>query len=120
MKNAAQTLIADLDRKLASLGRFRARAMFGGHGLYLDDLIFGLIAYDRLYLKADDANRADYGKSGSRPFTYDSGTGKRATMSYWECPEAIRADGAKLRRWVEKSLAASRRAKRPAKPKAMR
>ena len=32
---------------------WRSRRMFGGHGLYVDDLFVGLIAFERLYLKVD-------------------------------------------------------------------
>ena len=37
-----------LDR-LSSFGRMRARAMFGGHGIYKDDLIIGIIVDGELY-----------------------------------------------------------------------
>jgi len=40
------------------LGRPSARAMFGGHGLYLDALMVGLVADDVLYLKTDARTRA--------------------------------------------------------------
>ena len=37
-----------------------ARAMFGGHGVYLDGLIVGIVDDDVLYLKTDEATRAAY------------------------------------------------------------
>ena len=43
-----QNRVADLDAKLAPLGHFRARPMFGGYGLYLDGVIFGLIGWATL------------------------------------------------------------------------
>lgn len=43
---------------LAPLGAVRARRMFGGYGLYVDDLFVALIAVDRLYLKADETSAA--------------------------------------------------------------
>ena len=39
---------------LAPLGRVRTRRMFGGHGLYVDDVFIALVMRGRLYLKVDD------------------------------------------------------------------
>jgi len=38
----------------------RARAMFGGVGIYAGDLFFALIADDSLYFKVNDSNRPDF------------------------------------------------------------
>ena len=38
-----------LVENLQSLGVVRARAMFGGFGIYLNDLMFGLVADDELF-----------------------------------------------------------------------
>ena len=37
--------------QLAPLGEVRARAMFGGYGIYLGERMFALVAEDTLYLK---------------------------------------------------------------------
>ncbi len=42
-------------------GQIRARKMFGGYGIYHDGVMFGLVADDTLYLKADE-NTAPYFK----------------------------------------------------------
>ena len=39
---------------LSPLGRVRSRRMFGGQGLYVDELFMALIMNERLYLKVDD------------------------------------------------------------------
>ena len=52
--------------QLAALPHLRAQAMFGGVGLYADDVFFGLIASDVLHLKVDDSNRAEYEKAPKR------------------------------------------------------
>jgi TfoX/Sxy family transcriptional regulator of competence genes len=39
---------------LEHFGAIRVRRMFGGYGVYHEDLMFGLIADDVWYLKADD------------------------------------------------------------------
>ena len=89
--------------------------MFGGHGLYLDDVMFGLIAFGKLYLKTDAQTRPDFERAKSEPFVYDGRSGA-VTMSYWLCPPAVLKDVAKLQQWVGKAHEAARRVK-AAKPK---
>ena len=52
--------VAFVVESLRPLGPVSARRMFGGHGIFLDGVMFGLIADDQLYLKADEENRAAY------------------------------------------------------------
>jgi DNA transformation protein len=100
--------------QLAGVPELRARAMFGGIGLYSGDHFFGLMAADRLYLKVDDRNRADYEAAGMAAFRpYDD---RAMTMPYYEVPLAVLEDAATLARWARTSIAvasakaASRRA----------
>jgi DNA transformation protein and related proteins len=106
-------LLDYLTDQLAPLGDARGRAMFGGHGIYLDGLIIGLIAFDSFYLKVDDGNRPDFEAAGCEPFTYQ-GKDKPIVMPYWTCPAEVLEDPELLRAWALKALAASRRAKQPA------
>ena len=46
--------------QLEGVKSVRARAMFGGVGLYADEVFFGILAADTLYLKVDDSNRGQY------------------------------------------------------------
>lgn len=112
----AKAIIAKLEASLTPLGAFRARAMFGGHGLYLDDVFFGLIAYHTLYLKTDEDNRRDYVKAKSKPFSFESSRKGLVTTSYWSCPAAVLKDARKLRHWTGMALDAARR-KKAAEPK---
>lgn len=116
MTAKADALIQRLETNLTPLGAFRSRAMFGGRGLYLDDVFFGLIAYDTLYLKTDEENRGGYLKAKSKPFCFESTRKGLVTTSYWQCPADALKDGRKLRRWIGKAFEAARRVK-AAKPK---
>lgn len=104
---------------LTPLGDARGRAMFGGHGVYLDGLIVGIIAFDTFYLKVDDRNRPDFEAAGSSPFSYDTKTGTNTITGYWEVPADVLEDPESLRAWTLNSLAASRRAaaRKPKKKK---
>ena len=46
--------------QLGELPDLVGKAMFGGHGLYVDDLFVALIAGDTLYLKADADSAAQF------------------------------------------------------------
>jgi len=106
-------LVEYLVDQLTPLGDARGRAMFGGHGIYLDGIIIGIIAYHRFYMKVDDANRPDFEAAGAEPFIYE-GKGKPIIMPYWTCPAEVLEDGEALRTWALASLAASRRSRKPA------
>ncbi len=116
----AQAIIRKLETGLTPLGAFRARPMFGGHGLYLDDLMFGLIYDARLYLKTDEESRPSFERAESEPFVYNTSEGQRTSTSYWLCPPAALKDAAKLRAWVGRAHAAAKRAKAKRKPRRKR
>jgi DNA transformation protein and related proteins len=99
---------------LEPLGAVRVRRMFGGHGLYVDDLFVALIAFDRLFLKADDETRHAFQAAGCEPFVYD-GTGKQVTMNYWTVPADAMESPALMQPWARLAVAAALRA-RAAKP----
>lgn len=93
---------------LAGIRGVRARAMFGGHGIYKDDTIFGIVIEDVLYFKADASNRAQYEKLGSKPFTYLAKGSKKVSMSYWEVPAEVLEDRENLEGWASKSILINR------------
>ena len=105
----------------AGLGRPSVRAMFGGHGLYLGELMVGLVAADVLYLKTDAQTRARFAAAGSRPFEFHSSArAKPVVMSYWEAPADAFEDEAALRGWLDLAHAAAVRAaaaRTPRKPR---
>lgn len=48
--------------QLVTLGDVRARAMFGGVGIYSETVMFGLVADDQLYFRVDELSRARFWK----------------------------------------------------------
>ena len=95
----------------------RARAMFGGVGLYAADVFFALIANDVLYLRADDATRPEFESLGMPPFRPFDEHGP--VMSYYQLPEEVLEEPERLRRWAERAIASARSA-RQRKPKTPR
>ena len=102
-----QTFVLDQLRRV--LPGVRAKRMFGGVGLYTDELFFALIDDDALYLKVDDETRPDFEGRGLRPFQ-PFGEGS-APMQYYQLPEDLLEDPEALRPWAEGAVAVARRAK---------
>ena len=99
--------------QLAGLSALEPRAMFGGLGLYSDDVFFGILAADVLYFKVDETNRREYEASGSSPFQpYPD---QAMSMSYYNVPAVVLEDPVTLRQWATRSVAIARAAK-AAKP----
>lgn len=105
---------------LSPLGATRARRMFGGHGLYVDDVFIAIIADEVLYLKADAATRPHFEAAGSQPFVYDA-KGKRMAMGYWRAPEDAMESPALMQPWARRALQAALAARAAAavKPRPM-
>ena len=97
---------------LSDLGGVRSRAMFGGHGIYHDGVMLGLVADGVFYLKVDDGNRAAFEAAGSKPFTYRrQGLTKDVAMSYWEVPAGVLESREALCQWARDAHAAAVRSK---------
>ncbi|MEE9250935.1 MAG: TfoX/Sxy family protein [Alphaproteobacteria bacterium] len=90
---------------LVPLGAVTARRMFSGYGLYLDRVIFAIIANDILYFKVDEQSRADYEAAASAPFR-PLVRGKSMTMPYWQAPAGVLDDADELCAWARKAHAA--------------
>ena len=99
---------------LSPLGAVRVKRMFGGWGLYVDEIFLALIAYERLYLKADAETRAAFEAEGCEPFIY-SADGKSVSLGYWTAPAEALDSPALMLPWARLALQAALRA-RAAKP----
>jgi len=103
---------------LGSIGRVRSRRMFGGYGLYVDDLFLAIVFAERLYLKVDPQTRPAFQAAGCLPFVYGS-AGTSVSLSYFGAPDEAVESPALMQPWARLALAAALRAK-AAKPSAAR
>jgi DNA transformation protein len=94
------------------------RAMFGGHGVYRDGVIVGIVIDDVLYLKVDEATRATFEAAGCAPFMYEA-KGKTIPMSYWNVPDEALDSPQDFRPWAQRAWEAALR-KPAAKKKAVK
>ena len=110
MATAADEFVTHCLELLATLGVARSRRMFGGHGLYIDDVFVALIASDRLYLKVDAQTRPHFEAAGCEPFVYD-GKGQSVTMGYFSAPEEAIESPALMQPWARLAFEAALRAR---------
>lgn len=94
----------------ACAGAVRVRRMFGGHGLYVDDLFVAILTGECLYLKADADTAAEFERAGGTRFVYGS-RGKSVALQYWTPPaEALDSAGA-MEPWVRLAMQAALRSR---------
>ena len=97
-------------------GAVRARKMFGGYGLYHNGVMFGLVADETLYLKADATLAHYFEAKGLGQFEYSRGA-KLVKMSYYLAPEEIFDDREEAAKWAHRSFDVAFRAKKSQKHK---
>jgi len=95
---------------LAPLGHIRSKRMFGGIGLYCDELFFAIVVDDVLYLKADAESRAAFEREALEPFSYEA-RGKRTVMNYFRAPDEALESPELMRCWGLLALGAALRAR---------
>jgi DNA transformation protein len=100
---------AAVDRVLAALEPLpvRARAMFGGFGLYLEERFFGLVNDGMVYFLTDDASRPAYIARGSVAFQpANRPAGPRTVPRNFQVPPEVLADAEELRAWAQRAAQA--------------
>ncbi len=94
---------------MSSIGPVYAKGMFGGHGIYLQGLMFALVADGVLYLKSDIDTDGEFKAKGLEAFRYNK-KGKEYKMSYYQAPEETLEDSEEMNLWANKAYAAALRA----------
>ena len=105
-KKEFASFVVDL---MQSIGPVNAKAMFGGYGIFLEGLMFGLIADNILYLKADKESENEFKSRGLENFTYNK-KGKELKMSYYQAPAEAMENSEEMNFWAVKAYSAALRA----------
>jgi DNA transformation protein len=100
--------VAHIVDLLQFIGPVESKSMFGGFGVFLEGLMFGLVANNELYLKVDDQNRQDYEDLDLQAFSYAQ-KGKEFKMSYYQAPEEAMEDAELLSTWASNAYGAAMR-----------
>jgi DNA transformation protein and related proteins len=96
--------------ELMQPARAVAKAMFGGHGLYVDGLFVAIVVDDVLYLKCDALRAPEFDALGLPPFVYAAKDGRTLVTKYRRAPDEALESSAEMQRWLELALAAARAA----------
>ena len=89
-----------LSKKLSAIEGITMKKMFGGHGVFHDDKMFGMVDSKGNYLlKVDETNKADFELKGSV---------KHSRMPYYEIPTEIFDNQDDLVNWARKAINASK------------
>jgi DNA transformation protein len=93
----------------APLGTIHIKRMFGGAGIYVEDIMFALLAQDALYLKVDAENRSLFEAENLEAFSYVS-KDKRISLSYFRAPDEAMDSPQLMLPWARSALGAALRA----------
>lgn len=103
---------------LSLLGPVRARAMFGGHGLYLEDVMIALLDDGELFLKTDGETRDEFLRAGCRRWVYANEKVRMEETSYFRPPDDAHEDREAMLPWARLALAAALRSRATKRAKA--
>jgi len=93
---------------LEPLGSVRVKRMFGGHGLYVDELFIAIVDDEQLFLKADEQSLPAFDAAGCAPFCFDK-QGETIQTHYRCAPEEAMESPALMRPWARLALEAALR-----------
>jgi len=96
---------------MQSVGPVEAKRMFGGYGVFLEGLMFALIADEVLYLKADKTTVEDFQALDLEAFTYMK-KGKPCVLQYYQAPEHTLEDVEAMTLWADRAYKVAQRAAR--------
>lgn len=82
--------------KLEPIDGITSKKMFGGHGIFHNDKMFGIVdSKGQYYIKADDSMIAEYESKGSH---------RHGKMPYYSIPDDVISNHDLLINWVNKSI----------------
>ncbi len=113
---ASKEYLDFLAEQLAPLGTLTSRSMMGGHCLYINDVVFALVANNTLYLKVDAETKPKFtarGLAAFQPFPEKGGG-----MSYHLAPPEFFDNQDAALEWARLGVEAGQRAQAKRKPKA--
>jgi len=89
--------------QLAGVRRVSHRRMFGGVGLYSDDVFFAVIDNDTMFFKVNDETRPRYERRKMPAFAPIPG--KPPMRGYYQVPPGVLEDADELTKWANEAIA---------------
>ena len=88
--------------QLQGIGEVETKRMFGGIALLIKGSAFAKIKHDKVWLKVNNSNIADFENLGMNQYTYGENNSRK--LNFYETPVDVIEDRDKLKEWVEKSI----------------
>lgn len=88
-------VLLDSMRLFESLGEVKSRSMFGGFGIFVDDIMFALVVNDCLHIRADEQSKEYFTEQRFEPYVYSKKGFPVVTkyyslpQNYWDTPDKI-------------------------------
>lgn len=114
------SFIEQLPDVFSKFGVISLRAMFGGHGVYHEGVMFALVVDNTLYLKTDSGNADYFSAQNLDAFEYHGKDGRTVRMSYHRAPDELFENPAMASVWAKRSYDAALRAHAKKPPSAIR
>ncbi|WP_343486931.1 TfoX/Sxy family protein [Allomuricauda sp. d1] len=98
----ASVLMAELIlEKLSEMENITSKKMFGGHGIFHQGKMFGMVdSKGKAFLKSDGVTHS---------FFEDKGCQKHSKMPYYSIPKDVLNDAETLMEWARKSIEISKK-----------
>lgn len=94
-------------------GRVSVRRMFGGEGIFADDMMIALVTSDdQMYLKTSDETRQAFLAEKRKPFSFRKG-GKMIDTAYYAVPDRLLDDPEEFAQWAKRAHDVAGAAKMP-------
>jgi DNA transformation protein len=93
----------------SAYGLVSVRRMFGGAGVFADDLMIALVVDGVIFLKADAHTIPEFERERLTPFSYATKNGRRTLASYWRMPERLYDEPDELAGWARRAMESARR-----------
>jgi len=93
------------DDLFATFGPIVLKRFFGGEGIYLDDVMIGMVFGDRIYFKTDETTRKAFLAERTKPFTFKKrSTGETVVTGWYALPDRLYDDPDELASWARAAL----------------
>jgi DNA transformation protein and related proteins len=104
---ATRGLALDFASQIAPAGCIDIRRFFGGSALVRNGAQFGFVMKGTLYLRVDEAMRAEFEADGCEPFSYRAAGREVTVRRYYAVPAHVIDDPALLHSYAERALRAT-------------
>ncbi len=83
-----KAIIKDSMKLFEPLGKIKSHSMFGGYGIFADEIMFAMVANGLLHIRADKDTTKHFKQQGFRPYIYKK-RGRPVVTKYFTITEEL-------------------------------